>query len=128
MNFREARRTDIWAYEMNRFNLPGQTWDYVPIHWQKLWKDPAFLDQLKCRWKELRRSVLFLPNINAKLDTLSRRVALAEPRDHARWPTVIKPPRRPPLFATYKEYVDDLRDWIRKRLAFIDANLPGSCL
>ena len=104
----------------------------MPLYWEKLWKDPAFTRDLKCRWRDLRKTggALETRSITATIDMLVARLAHSEPRDHVRWKTINDPKAtccgiKP--FPTYKGYVDYLRDWIAKRLAFMDANLPGAC-
>jgi hypothetical protein len=139
VSFRDTQRTDVWAFNMNRFggemgayNPPGRV-PYVPLYWEKLWKDAAFTSKLKCRWRELRKAggVLDLANINAKIDMLAARLAHSEPRDHMRWPTINNPMACTWCgirhFPNYKGYVDYIRDWIRRRVAYMDANLPGTC-
>jgi hypothetical protein len=133
-DFRQAHRTDTWAHDMNRFgtaptpyNPPGSV-TRVPFWWEKMWKHPAFQRDLKCRWRELRKGPLSRESIEAKLSFFGKELALAQPRDQALWKTIgVKTTFNYYVGKTYADDVRYLRDWIGKRLAWIDANLPGSC-
>jgi hypothetical protein len=120
---RDGRRTDVWAHRMNRFgaedvpyNPPGRT-PFVPAYWERLWTDPAFHADLRCRWQELRAGPLQLQNVTAKIDAWEATLALAQPRNDAAWGKT----------GNYHAQVADLKSWLSARLAWMDANLPGSC-
>lgn len=121
---REAHRTDAWAHQMNRFQ-PGDPVPYdppglmphVPAFWERLWTDPAFHEDLRCRWNALRDGPLHLDAITSRIDRLRSELALAQPRDDARWG----------IAAAYDERVNRLKTWVSARLAWMDGNLPGSC-
>jgi hypothetical protein len=117
-------RTDVWAYQ-KPFRPPP---DNVPSYWTRLWGDPAFQAALKCRWLELRKGPLAKAWLDARIDGWVAQLKDAERRDHARWP-VIGMKIFPNYYsgATYADEVAWMRDWIGKRLAWLDANLPGVC-
>jgi hypothetical protein len=124
--FRDARNVEAWAYTMNRFGGEPVRYDppgrqpYVPEFWQKLWSDPAFQHDVRCRWDELRKGPLTWPRISARIDGWATQLATsAQPRDGALW-------GHPPPNAFAGE-VDTLKSFLSKRLQWMDANLPGAC-
>jgi hypothetical protein len=124
--FRDSRNTQAWAHRMNRFGRQPVRYDppgelpYVPPHWERLWADPAFHQDLRCRWQELRKGPLQMSAISAMMDGWVEELKDAQPRDAAVW-------GNPPADA-YLGEVADLRDFLGKRLAWMDANLPGQCI
>jgi hypothetical protein len=108
---------------MNRFGAervlhdpPGEV-PYVPEYWERLWTDPAFHQRLRCRWQELRKGPLRMDALNARIDRWVKQLGVARPRDAALWSDLPK------------ERCGDeaLKEFLGKRLAWMDANLPGSC-
>jgi hypothetical protein len=125
VDFRDGRNTQSWAHTMNRFGAervayatPGKV-PYVPEYWERLWTDPAFQRDLKCRWQELRKGPLQIANLDAMIDSWMDQLAVALPRDHARWPALPK--------NSYHGGDQTLKTFLRTRLTWMDANLPGQC-
>jgi hypothetical protein len=120
---RDGRRTDVWAHRMNRFgaeevpyNPPGKV-PFVPAYWERLWTDPAFHRDVRCRWQMLRAGPLRLQHMVAKIDAWAASLALAQPRDAEAWGKA----------GNYREQVAGLKAWLSERLTWLDGNLPGSC-
>ncbi len=100
----------------------------LPRFWQKLWADPAFQSDLRCRWDEARAKGPFtMAVVDGKIAAWKRVLAQAQPRDQARWGTSGWQSAYCPTAKTYQGQLDCLRTWIDKRLAWLDTNLPGSC-
>ncbi len=103
--------------------------DNYPPWWEtSMMEDPTFQVAVRCRWEAARQDALSLPHIH---DIIDEQVALledAEPRDHLIWP-VIGVYLWPNAFVgdSYEAEVDHLRSWIDARVAWLDANLPGTC-
>ncbi len=123
--FRDARNTQAWAHQMNRFGTVPARFDsslqvpFVPEYWERLWTDPAFRQDLRCRWQELRNGPLRDSALNAMIGGWAEQLATAQPRDGAVW-------GNPPANA-YAGEVESLKEFVGKRLAWMDANLPGRC-
>jgi hypothetical protein len=119
--FRDGQKTDIWAWQMNRFGTepvaynPPKTVPHVPAYWEKLWKDPPFLRDAGCRWKELRKQVFTTANVNAKVDAWWKQLELARPREMA---------ANKYMAATELPY---LKTWVDKRLVWMDGQLVKNC-
>ncbi len=124
-DFRDARNTQAWAHTMNRFGVvrvpsdPRREAPYVPVHWERLWTDTAFQQDLRCRWQDLREGPLQLSALHSMIDGWVEQLADAQPRDAAVW-------GNPPANA-YAGEVESLKAFIGKRLVWMDANLPGRC-
>ena len=68
------------------WNLP-----VVPFYWDNLWKDPAFLNGMKCRWLDLRKGPIRMQAIDERIDEWKKQLApLAMPRHLAKWPELLK--------------------------------------
>jgi hypothetical protein len=121
---RDTDRTDVWAHEMNRFppgvrvayDPPGLV-PHVPEYWERLWSDPAFQADLRCRWDQLRAGPLHLDAITGHLDRWTSALSAAQPRDDSRWA----------LTEPYAARVSRLETWLAARLAWMDEHLPGVC-
>lgn len=116
------------GYFVHVANAPLPPPNNLLFYWLKLWKDPAFQRDARCRWRELRRGPLTVARINEKIDAWVKYLAAAEKRDHRRWPIIgVKVWPNHHVFPTYAEEVKFLRDYIDRHLRWIDANLPGTC-
>lgn len=116
-------RTDTWAYKNARTDVNA-----VLFFFKKLWGDAAFQADVRCRWKELRRGPLARATLDGKMTAWAKYIGPSWTRDQARWPTLGT--RIFPNYyvgKTYDAEVAWLRDWIAKRLAWLDTNLPGAC-
>lgn len=118
-------RVDTWAYEIQR-RAP----DDVAPYWLDLFADAGFREQLACRYQQLRTDALSEATFDARIEAWVAFLADARVRDQARWPTegdLIFP--NCDAWPTYAEEVAALRDWIVRRLAWLDSQLPrpASC-
>jgi hypothetical protein len=122
--FRDARNIESWAHGMNRFGgerVPHdpQRSPYVPEFWVKLWTDPPFHEALQCRWQELRRGPLQIPTVRRQIDEWVDRLGTVLGRDAARWADLPK--------NGWNGGADALKTFLEKRIAWMDAHLPGGC-
>jgi hypothetical protein len=126
VDYEEGWKTDVLNMTVQK--LSPDTGHNIPFYWGRIGRDPAFQRDLKCRWQELRKGPLLMSRIDAWIEGWTKELAAGEKRDHARWPVMGKK-LWPNYFVgkTYDEEVRWLRDWIDRRLRFLDANLPGVC-
>lgn len=98
----------------------------VPFWWHALLRDTAFTARLGARWAELRSTLLDEQRLASWIDSVTQVIRPALTRDHALWRS----------FYTYiwldawrsrsiDEEADFLKTWLRDRMRWIDANLPG---
>ncbi|WP_437315007.1 CotH kinase family protein [Sorangium sp. So ce385] len=97
--------------------------------YQKLTADPAFMAQVKARYTALRQTLLSEAALEQRMDELSAPLAQAAARDLAKWPVsdIIESSEGflgGPTAPTWEGQLQVMRDFLRARLAWLDANLP----
>lgn len=90
----------------------------VPFWWKRFLQDPVFVDDMKCRWTTLRSTVLDTANIFQLIDSLHNYLAPASVRHFTKYS----------LNSTIGTATDSVKTWFVNRLAWLDANMPGTCL
>jgi hypothetical protein len=121
-NYLEAANTWGWNYL-----VPADGWGN-PTWWTKLLNDNDFRNKLKCRWLELRSTILSNNSISSTIDLAVAQVGDAATRNFTNWPihgVYVWP--NPYVGNTYAEDVNYMKDWMLRRLAWIDGNLGGVC-
>lgn len=121
-NYLEAANTWGWNYL-----VPADGWGN-PIWWNKLMNDNDFRNKLKCRWLELRSTILSNSAIASTIDQATAQVGDAATRNFTKWPIhgkYIWP--NPYVGNTYSEDVNYMKDWMISRFTWIDSNLGGVC-
>jgi hypothetical protein len=114
-----------WAYQ---FPCPGDYWQ-VPFWWSKLLLDPLYKSHLKCRWLYLRQNILSDAWFDTYMDSISGQLMEAQERNFTTWPIlgIYVWPNPWPYPPTYEGEVSALKTWMHNRLAWLDANMPGTC-
>lgn len=138
----------VWDFDWAWKNIPGcvnsamtdgSGWSYLvndcspdvnsPAWYVRLLQDTNFANQLHCRWFELRATVLDTTYLFNYMDSVSTLVNEAQQRHYAYWGHMGQATGAPevdPPAQSYQEEVDRLKQFIRLRLAWLDANMPGS--
>jgi hypothetical protein len=124
VNLGTSFRTDAWLYKQVRAAPEN-----VPFFFLKLWTEPAFQKAVKCRWQELRKGPLDRTALFAKMDRWHTELAPALKRDQEKWKTIGVKVSSVVYYTgkTFEEDVAWMKDWIDKRLKWLDGNLPGTC-
>ena len=108
--------------QLNNRRLWGafQFWFWL----RRIAQDPAFLQALDNRWRELRVGVLTAPALMAKIDEVALLLGEAQERNFRRWP-VLGTYVWPNDFVgdSHEEEVAYLKTWFRERLAWMDEGL-----
>ena len=136
-NFCNANDEQAWVYE-------GCTTNPTPAFWKKLTQDPAFMKQVRARYAQLRRTIISQKNINRFLDSYAKLLSEARERHYAKYHNLLASNSQPqqsnggwPMWgfggnanpvaffaaytvASYDEEIQTLKDWFKKRLAFLD--------
>jgi len=89
----------------------------IPSWWGRMLQDTVYANDLNCRYKYLRTNVLDTTNMFKIIDSVKTYLAFAQPRQYAQWG----------FTDSYATHTDTLKYWIRNRLAWMDANMPGKC-
>lgn len=112
-----------WQYTAYDINFP------MPVWWERILQDTAFTTRLKCRWEQLRSTVLELSSMNAFIDQAAATLSESQARNYTMWPTlgIVVWPNPSPVPTTYQDEVDALKNWNTNRIAWLDQNMPGTC-
>ncbi|MCU0435043.1 MAG: CotH kinase family protein [Bacteroidia bacterium] len=138
----------VWDFDWAWKNIPGcvnsemtdgSGWSYLvndcspdvnsPAWYVRLLQDSNFANQLHCRWFELRATVLDTTYLFNYMDSVVTLVNEAQQRHYDYWGHMGQATGAPevdPPAQSYQEEVDRLKQFIRLRLAFLDANMPGN--
>jgi len=99
-----------------------------PFWWLRLLEDPAFTTRLRCRWEELRGTILSEQAIAGAIAAMAEEVSAVEQRDHDRWGNLgayVDPNYY--VGDTYQQELDYLEGWAAERALWLDWNIPGTC-
>src|SRR5690606_35036536 len=106
-----------WQWQQSRFPV-ANNW------YPRLMEDPAFVEQLRARWAELRRGPLSDAQLRARVEALARPLQNAAARNFQRWPNLTQPMISfffTPTEPTWQGQVDFLLDWMLRRAAWLDS-------
>lgn len=113
-----------WAYRIDEC-YPWPT----PSGWiVRLMQDENFVDAVYTRYFELRETILSNQYIHHYIDSVALLVEDAQARHYRRWNilgTDVGAPEHPPIPDTYAGEISRLKEWIDKRLSWLDDNMPG---
>lgn len=121
----EATNGSGWAHKINDCNP-----DVNSPGWHiKLLEDPVFQNRMRCRWEDLRATFMSEEAIMDYIDETAELLQEPQARHFERWgnlgintgtPEVQQDP------ATFEAQIAQFKNWINLRLAWLDANIPGS--
>ncbi len=101
----------------------------APGWYIRLLQDTLFANELRCRYDDLRRSILKESYIDAKIDSVASAVNESQVWHYQTWGHLGSATGTPEVQApsqTYAEEVQRLKDWFHRRLTWLDANMPGT--
>lgn len=115
-----------WAYKVNDcypdVNSPG--WHI------RLLQDTIFANELQCRWKLFRNHLLQTDTLMKWVDDNAAYLWQAQQRHYTKWPILglnVGTPVVGYIPTTFQGEINDFKNWIRLRLNWLDANMPGNC-
>lgn len=118
----------IWDFDGSAGNTevavaadPQQPWIRTQAAWYvRLFQDPAFLAAVQSKWTAMRSQVGELPSY---IDSSATSLELAQSNNYKRWPNLgQRVPPNPQATGSYQGEVATLKDWMTKRIAYMDAN------
>ena len=115
-----------WQYKVNDLAIPAKdTYFLSPTWWERLTVDSTFRYKASKRWEVLRKSALSLDRISAWMDSTANILQEPKNRNNSRWTGVLGFKIWPNYFvgATYESETAWMKDWIRQRTAWLDAQL-----
>jgi hypothetical protein len=99
----------------------------APGWYIRLLQDTLFTNELSCRYDDLRRTVLDLDYMHAKIDSAAALVNESQNWHFAVWGNMGVSTGTPETQApaqSYAEEVQRLKDWVTRRINWLDANMP----
>jgi subtilisin-like proprotein convertase family protein len=101
----------------------------APGWYVRLLQDSTFRNELRCRYEDLRRSLLDETYLHQKIDSIASVVNESQNWHYQIWGNMgvatgtyeVQVPSQ-----TYAEEIQRLKDWISRRLTWLDDNMPGT--
>lgn len=126
-NYCQGGQTSGWEINFNSV-CQGNGANMNPFWLNRMLQDTVFANNLKCRWSDLRTSILSDEHLMNYIDSLG--IILEEPaqRNYDRWPILgvyVWPNNY--IGNTYQEELTYMKNWILARAAWMDANMFGTC-
>jgi len=121
-NYCNGDQANGWMYSFN-CDLGNPFW------WNALKSKDEFINQLSCRWTELREGPLHQDSILAYIDQQSAFLAPAAAHNFERWPILdqyVWP--NPRILFSYPAEINNLKQFIRSRLIWMDQTISSACL
>ncbi len=125
-DYLEGYKTTGWQYKINDLAVPAKdTYFLSPTWWERLSVDSTFRYRASKRWEVLRKSALNPDRINAWMDSTANTLNESKVRNFSRWTGVLGKYVWPNYYvgATYEQETTWMKDWIRQRTAWLDAQL-----
>jgi hypothetical protein len=133
------RAQPVWDWNLSFGNANGKQ-GWMPEHWywpqlddeqysyyRRLFEDPEFAQRYVDRWGELKDSVFSVSNLMARIDVHVRTIGEARLRNFSRWPILgrmVWPNYH--VGETYEDEIRILKDFVRKRLTWIEAQFTAA--
>jgi hypothetical protein len=115
-----------WAYKVNDC-YP----DVFSPGWHiRLLQDTIFANELRCRFELFRHNILNSDTLLNWVDSNATYLWQAQQRHYARWPILglnVGTPVVGFIPTTFQGEIDGFKFWIKQRLDWLDANIPGHC-
>jgi subtilisin-like proprotein convertase family protein len=124
-NFGNTFSEEQWQHEHNNSSNPIPTW------WRRMMSDPFFQDKLNCRYHSLRKTLLSEASLFRYIDDQVELLQESRDRNFRQFPIIgayIWPNPQNQDAASYEAEIIHVKDWIKKRGAWLDNNIPGKCL
>jgi len=123
--------TTGWALDFN-YDCVSYAGGAIPFFWYRMAReDSIFKNMLYCHWNNYRKTVLSETHIFHIIDSIVKLTAEARTRHFTRWPIlgVYIWPNPQPIPADYPGEINQLKQWLHERLAWLDRNMPqnGNC-
>jgi subtilisin-like proprotein convertase family protein len=115
-----------WAYKVNDCSP-----DVNSNGWAvRLMQDTSFTHQLNCRYFNMRQTILDTTYLFHYIDSVHILVEEAQQRHYKKWPILginVGTPEVDYQPNSYDGEIIKFKNWIKTRLAWLDANMPGNC-
>ena len=126
-NYCQGGQTSGWEINFNSV-CQGNGANMNPFWLNRMLQDPVFANNLKCRWSDLRTSILSDEHLMNYIDSLGAILEEPAQRNYDRWPILgvyVWPNNY--IGNTYQEELTYMKNWILARASWMDANMFGTC-
>ena len=106
-----ATEPEEWNQSFNAANYFNEGW------WRLLFRDPDFKSRYRARFKALLNGAFSADNLDRIVDGMASQVGAAADRNFRRWP------QSAPLDNSYASEIAQLKDFLRRRVAWIKTQL-----
>jgi hypothetical protein len=110
----DARATDPGEWT-SAWSRGGQ--NFAEGWWALLFRDPAFTSRYRTRFKALLDGEFSADSLDGLVDGLAAEVGAAADRNFRRWP------QTPPMNNSYTSEISQLKDFLRRRVAWLKTQL-----
>ncbi len=140
--FRKLKAGPVWDFDWSLKDIDAGSEDgsgfmyglsdqdvNAPGWYIRLLEDTVFANELRCRYDDLRRSILSEAYLYGKVDSITALVNESQVWHYQTWGHMGQSSGTPEVQApsqTYAEEVQRLKDWLDRRLTWLDANMPGT--
>lgn len=114
-----------WAYLVNDCNPDVKS----PGWYVRMFQDTVFQNEMRCRYEDLRRNYLSEAYLHGIVDSVAAEVDESQVWHYQTWGNMgvaTGTPEVPAPSQSYAEEVQRLKDWIDRRLLWLDDNMPGT--
>ena len=114
-----------WAHKINDCFT-----DNISTGWYvRLLQDVNFQNKLRCRWDDLRTTILSQTTLNTYIDNTATYLNEAQDRHFVKWENLGFNTGTPEVDAdptTFSGQITKFKNWISTRIAWLDVNIPGN--
>lgn len=98
--------------------------------WVRMMQDTSFVNELNCRWNELRQDQLSIPRIHFWIDSMATLLNEGQQRNFTLWPVLGQNVyyNSFPYPLTYQDEIDTLKSWVTRRITWLDGQFGAACL
>ena len=127
-NYCNGDKDTGWAYQYGLYTCSTDG-NQVPFWWGRLMTDTTFRNNLKCMYTSLRANALDTAHLYHYIDSTALFLDSAQRRNFAAWPILGQYvwPNPTPIPTTYAGEVLELKQYLARRLSWLDAHIPGIC-
>lgn len=125
-NYCDGNQTYGWSYLFGNV-CPGDGLQ-VPFHWKRMLEDPSFVSELNDEYQRMRKGPWKTDKLMAHIDSLANVLQESQQRNFQRWPVLGQYiwPNPTSIPTTWMGEILELKQWLTQRLAWLDANMPGT--
>jgi hypothetical protein len=126
-NYCQGGQTSGWEINFNSV-CQGNGANMNPFWLNRMLQDTLFANNVRCRWSDLRTSILSDSTLMDYIDSMATMLAEPAIRNFNRWPILgvyVWPNNY--VGNTYQEEINYMKNWILARTAWMDANMFGTC-